>query len=158
MPAYLRRGAGLRHCRRQQKPSPAWAGEGPEAELGSVGRPRAEIVALADRDPDMPDDVVSRRRVELHLQHCEMIEVVLRLQALRLAADGHGDLGVLLAVDLARIQAFQEIRGLVDARMDLGEAVVLIRQARQIDPGDPAGAKRVVAYLAYLALQRKHVR
>src|SRR5207253_2359689 len=60
----------------------------------------AEIVALADRHADMADDVVGGRAVELHLQHREMVEIVLRREIARLAADCDRDLRVILAVEL----------------------------------------------------------
>src|SRR4051794_16713431 len=53
----------------------------------SLRRHLAEIVALTDHHADMANDVVGGRAVELHLQHREMIQVVLRLELARLAAD-----------------------------------------------------------------------
>src|SRR5205085_64232 len=72
-------GAAGRQRHRGMKTLSRGAGEGPRSRIRSVGWPRTEIVALADRDGDMADDVVGRRRVELHLQHREMIQVVLPL-------------------------------------------------------------------------------
>src|SRR5439155_17116129 len=103
---------------------------GAQSRASSVSWPRAEIVALADRDADMADEVVGGCRVELHLQHREMVEVVLRLQGLRLAANRHGDWRVVLAVDLVGLEALQEVDRLVEAGLDLGEAVVLSGGAR----------------------------
>src|SRR5689334_3608751 len=88
---------------------------------GTVSRLRrhlAEIVALADHHADMADDVVGGRAVELHLQHREMIQVVLRLEIARLAADRDRDLRVLLAVELVGPHRLQRGDGLVDARLD----------------------------------------
>ena len=95
--------------------------------------------------------------MELHLQHREMIEVVLPLQGLRLAANRHGDRRVVLAVDLVGLEALQEIDRLVEAGLDLGKAVVLIGEARQIDARHAPRAQRMVADLTELALEREHV-
>ena len=120
-------------------------------------RARAEIVALADIDTLGPQDVVGRGAVELHLEHREMIEVVLCRHRLRLAADRDGDACIILAVDLIGPEPLQEVDGLVDARLHPGPGGLLVGQARQIDAGDAAGAKRVIADLAHLALQGEHV-
>src|SRR4051812_44021128 len=63
--------------------------QGGPAALARSGLRRhlAEIVALADHHADMANDVVGGRAVELHLQHREMIQVILRLELARLAAD-----------------------------------------------------------------------
>ena len=103
-------------------------------------RHRAEIVALGDVDTGASDEVVRRRRVELHLQHREMVEVVLALELARLAAHRDRDDRIFLAVDLIGTQPLQEVDGFVDARLTLGEAVVLVGEGRQSNPGDPAGA------------------
>src|SRR5690242_12008079 len=87
----------------------------------------AEIVALTDVDAGATDDVVRRRRMELHLQHCEMVQVVLTLELARLATHRDRNDGIVLAVELIRTQPLQEVDGLVDARLHLGEAVVLVR-------------------------------
>src|SRR5207248_9395300 len=111
------------------------------------------VVALAYRYADVADEVVGERLVELHLQQREMIEVVLPLQRLRLAANRHGDRRVVLAVDLVGLEALQEIDRLVEAGLDLGKAVVLIGEARQIDARDAPRAQRMVADLTELALE-----
>ena len=64
---------------------------------------------------------------------------------------------VLLAVELVGPHRLQSGNGLVDARLHLGKAVVLVGQARQIGAGDPQRPERVVAHLPDLALQREHV-
>ena len=45
-----------------------------------------------------------------------------------------------LPSSLIRAQPFQEADGLVDARLHLGEAVVMVGEGRQANPGDPAGS------------------
>src|SRR5580692_12499243 len=97
MAAYVGDAGELRHCDTQPRPSPTGAGEGLNASLAGH---RAQIVPLAEADPDVADDVVRRRRVELNLQHGEVIEVILALELARLAADRNGDFGVILAIEL----------------------------------------------------------
>src|SRR3954469_26041764 len=60
----------------------------------------AEIVELTEVGAGAADDVVCRRRVELHLQHREMVQVVLTLELARLATHRDRDDGIFLAVEL----------------------------------------------------------
>ena len=96
--------------------------------------------------------------MEIKIRHREVIEVVLGAEIARLAAGGDGDLLVLPPVELVGLEALQEIDGLVDARLHLGEAVVDCRQARHLDPGGAPGAKGVLARLPHLAGEGEHVR
>ena len=81
--------------------------------------------------------------MKLHLQYREMVEIALARQFLRLAADGDRYLGVVLAVDLIGPEPFQTVDDLVDARLDLCKAIVLIGQRREPDPGDAVMATKV---------------
>src|SRR5436309_6850398 len=98
----------------------------------------------------MADEVVGGCRVELHLQHREMVEVVLPLQGLRLAANRHGDRRVVLAVDLVGLEALQEIDRLVEAGLDLGKAVVQNKEEETSDENDTPRAQGMVEELPEL--------
>src|SRR5579883_1131653 len=91
----------------------------------------AEIIAFTEVGAGAAQDVVSCRRVELYLQHREVIQVVLTLELPRLATHRNRDNGIVLPVELIRAQPLQKVDGFVDARMHLSEAVILIGEGRQ---------------------------
>jgi hypothetical protein len=95
--------------------------------------------------------------MEAELRHCEVIQLALCLHRARLATHRNRDIRIVFAVELVGPQRLQAIDRLVNARLHLGPAVILLRQARQSDAGDAAGAEGVIADLAHLALQREHV-
>src|SRR5580692_12143948 len=113
-----------------------------------LSRHRAQKVALADVYADLAEDVVRGCRMEADLEHFEVIQVALRLHRARLATHRNGDVRIVFAIELAGLQPLQEIDSLVDARLHLGPAGVLVRQAWQSNAGDATNAERVIARLA----------
>jgi hypothetical protein len=95
------------------------------------------MVALADVYADVAEDVERGCRMEADLRHCEVIQIALRLHRARLATHRNRDVRIVFAVELVGPQPLQEIDRLVDARLHLGPAVVLLRQAWQRDNSEP---------------------
>src|SRR5713226_8439069 len=90
----------------------------------TLRRHLAHEIALADLDPETAENIVCRRRMEIEVRHCEVIEIGLGVEVARLAALRDRDLRVFPTVELIGLQAFQEIDGLVDPRFHLRVAVV----------------------------------
>src|SRR5215469_1190686 len=66
---------------------------------------RAEVIALADLDAGMPQDVVGGGDVEIEVRQPEMEQEVLALEGQGVGADRQRDLAGFAAVDLGRLEA-----------------------------------------------------
>ena len=100
---------------------------------------RAHEVALAELDAAMAQDVVGRGAVEIEVRQRVVEQQRLpRELALGAAREGDLDLLVLAAVDLRRLQALDELDGLGDALLQLGDGRLRFGKGRQLDAGEPA--------------------
>src|SRR6266511_839610 len=139
---------------------PDFAGAHPGYELCALQRHgRAHEVALAELEPAMAQDVVGGGAVEKEIR--QRVREQQRLPselARRPARKRDLDLLVLAAVDLRRLEALEEVDGLGDAILELGNARFRVGEARHLGAGKPpAGVDRMIGRRAHLAHQRKHV-
>src|SRR5450759_3318370 len=123
------------------------------------GYRRSHEIALAEFDAAMAQDVVGGGSVEIEIRQTEVEQERLPFELALSARKLDNDLLVLGAVDLHRLEGLDEINGLRDAVLDLGEARFIVGKSDEFHTGEPGGAADgMICYRAQLPHQRKHVR
>ena len=76
----------------------------------------------------------------------------------RLPSDGQRDVAVFGAVDVLGLEALDELDRLGDARLEIGEGLLLVGVARHLGAGEPRrGSLGEIGYDLHLAGKGKHV-
>ncbi len=112
---------------------------------GSEALDRAEIVALADLNGNVPQDGIGDRVMEKELRHLIVQQVVAALHRTLFAARGELHRPVGTFGNGLGIERLNELDGLGDARLQLVEAFLLVDKFRHFDAGKPgAGTFREI--------------
>src|ERR1700746_2518619 len=120
---------------------------------------RTHVVALADFNAVVTDDVVGGGAVEEEVRQTEMQQVGLSLERHLPLAGLPADVLVFRAVELRRGESLDEIERLRNPRLGLGERRVGIGERRQVHAGQTA--RRIapeISRLTDLAAKREHIR
>jgi len=83
---------------------------------------RAHEVTLAEFDPAMAQDVIRRCAVEIEVRQDEILQQPLSRELALVSAEFDGDVLVLGAIDLRRLEGFAVVDCLGKARLELGSA------------------------------------
>src|SRR5262245_62336502 len=115
----------------------SWRSHAPRALLQRYRR--AHEIALAELDPAMTQDVIGRGAVEIKVRQ----RVVEQQRLARELAGGTArkrdlDLLVLAAVDLRGLEALDEIDGLGNALLQLGNGGLAVGKGRHVHAREPA--------------------
>jgi len=103
---------------------------------------RSHEIALAELDAAMAQDVVGGGGVKIEIRQTEIQQERLSLELALSAREFDNDLLVLSTVDLNWLEALDEINGLRDAVLELGEARFIVGKSDEVRVGEPGGAAK----------------
>jgi hypothetical protein len=119
---------------------------------------RAHEIALAELDPTMAQDVIRRCAVEIEVRQDKILQQPLPRELALVGAELDGDVLVLGAVDLRRLEGFAIVDRLGEARLEFGKACFRVGHVRHLGSGNGATTPGgVSARLLHLACIRIHV-
>src|SRR6202023_2187179 len=107
---------------------------------------RAHKISLAELDPAMAQDVIRRCAVKIEVRQDEILQQPLPREFALIGAELDGDVLVLGAVDLRRLEGFAVVDRLGEARLEFGKAWFRVGHVRHLGSGKgattPGGGSR----------------
>src|ERR1700730_5178977 len=120
--------------------------------LPSEGYRRAHEIALTELDPAMAQDVIRCCAVEIEVRQDEILQKPIPRELTLVGAELDGDVLILSAIDLSRLEGFAVLDRLVEARLELCKAGFRVGHARHLGAGErattPSGVSARLLHLA----------